>query len=220
MTKRRIISWLSGLLDNSRFWILAVGIVLSINIAGIVQFLVPSGSLQTIRIEQIYGFISVLLLFVAMLASPLTKAFPRASYNEFYLHARRAIGVLAFYYALLHISVAFFSQLGGFEGIKYYSSKYSLSILLGVMAFGVLFVMAASSLDVVVKFMTFRRWKLLHRLVYGAGIAVLVHVVLIGSHYAGVNPLSALTLLAVAVLLWFEGRRLWNFIHSFGRWRT
>ncbi|MEJ0073542.1 MAG: hypothetical protein WDN27_05735 [Candidatus Saccharibacteria bacterium] len=60
------------LLGNSRFWILSGGIVLSVNIAGFVQLEVPSGSLQDIRIEQWYGFMSLALLYVAILASPLT----------------------------------------------------------------------------------------------------------------------------------------------------
>jgi len=214
MVKNRTLTWFPGLLNNSRFWILAAGIVLSVNIAGLVQFLIPNGSLQMIRIEQAYGFVSIFLLFVAMLASPLTKAFPNAPYNNFYLHARRAIGVLAFYYAALHVGVSFFAQLGGFAGIKYYSAEYRLSIVLGVIALSVLFVMAATSLDWVVKFMTYPRWKLLHRLVYMAGIAVLAHVVLIGSHYADINLLSALTIVAVLVLLRFEQQRIRNFIAS------
>jgi sulfoxide reductase heme-binding subunit YedZ len=211
MAKKRIrqsIEWLRGLLDNSRFWVLASGIVVSINIAGLVQFLVPSGSLQTIRIEQAYGFIAVGLLLSALFASPITKAFPQASFKEFYLHARRAIGVLAFYYAFLHVCVSFFSQLGGFEGVKYYSSKYSLSISLGLVALCILLVMAATSFDWAIRRLTFPRWKALHRLVYVAGVAVLVHVLLIGSHYSGLNIFSLLTIIAVLALLRFEEQRI------------
>ena len=212
VTKDKLTSWFGGLLDNSRFWIVASGIVLSVNIAGLVQFLVPSGSLQAIRIEQIFGFISAGLIAAALLASPLTKTFPRAPYNAVYLHARRAIGVLAFYYAFLHVCVSFFVQLGGFDGIKYYSSKYSLAILLGVVALVVLFLMAATSLDWAVRVMSFRRWKLLHRFIYLAGLAIVVHVLLIGSHFSTLNVISVLAAVVIVVLLRFEVPRLHTWV--------
>jgi DMSO/TMAO reductase YedYZ heme-binding membrane subunit len=199
--------YLNKLLSNSRFWILTSGIVLSLNIAGFVQFLIPAGSLQPIRIEQWFGFISLGLLYAALLASPLTKVNPELPFKTSYLHARRAIGVLAFYYALLHGLVAFFNQLGGFAGMQYYSDTYRLALLLGAGALAVLAVMTMTSLDWAVKVMGFTKWKLLHRLVYGAGIAVLVHVALIGSHYDGINALSMLTIVGIAFLLWLELQR-------------
>ena len=197
-----------GLLDNSRFWVLAVGIVVSINIAGAIQFLVPNGSLQVIRIEQWYGFISIALLYAAMLASPLTKAYPDLPGKTGYLHARRAIGVLAFYYASLHAYLAFFKQLGGVNGIGYYNDTYVAAIFLGVFALAILAVMTMTSLDWAVKVMGFKNWKLLHRLVYFAGLAVLIHVILIGSHFDGLGVLSTLTAVGVVILLWLEFKRL------------
>ena len=201
---------LSKLLTNSRFWIFASGIVLSINIAGLIQLFIPAGILQTIRIEQSYGFMSILLLYLALLASPLTKVYPKLSFKAGYLHARRAIGVLAFYYAILHAYLSFFQQLDGFSGVKYYNNKYSWSILLGMCALGVLCVMAVTSIDWAVETLGFKRWKLLHRLVYLSGIAILIHVVLIGTHYASLGLLSTLTGVALAVLLWLEAIRLYR----------
>lgn len=208
MLKSKTNSWFLRLLSNSRFWILISGIVLSVCIAGIVQLLIPSGSLQIIRMEQTYGLIAVLLLYAALLASPLTKNYPNFSFKEAYLHARRAIGVLAFYFAFLHSFLAFFLQLGGFNGIKYYSSVYNWSLLLGVLALGILFVMAATSVDWVIRVMSFKRWKLLHRLVYVAGVSILVHIVLVGSHFEQFNFLSTLTVVALILLLWLQLQRI------------
>lgn len=199
---------LRKLFANSRFWILISGIVVSVLIAGFVQLLIPSGSLQAIRTQQIYGFVSLALLFLALLASPLTKTFPNIPLKEEYLHARRAIGVLTFYYAFLHSSLAFFKQLGGFGGVRYYNTEYSWSLSLGVLALAVLFIMAATSLDKAVNLLSFKRWKLLHRLVYIAGVAVLVHVALIGSHYEGFGLQSGLTGLMVLILLGFQVVRI------------
>lgn len=198
------------LLSNSRFWILISGIVLSILIAGLVQLFIPPGTLQVIRIEQIYSFASIIFLYMALLASPLTKVFPNLSFKEPYLHARRAIGVLAFYYAFLHACISFFGQLGGFPGIKYYNDRYGLALILGMFALAILFVMAVTSLDWAVDKLGFKNWKLLHRLVYLAGLAILLHIVLIGPHYANLNPVSILTWLAVAGLLLLEAVRFYR----------
>ena len=197
------------LLANSRFWILAVAITLSVNIAGFVQLEVPTGSLQTIRLEQTYGFIGLGLLYFAILASPLTKVFPRLPGKDAYLHARRAIGVSAFYYSLLHICIAFFQQLDGFSGVRHLDRTYSTALLLGIFALSVLCIMAATSFDWVVNRMGYKHWKLLHRLVYLASIAVLLHVMLIGPHYTDTPTILGIaTYLAAAVLISLEALRI------------
>lgn len=200
------------LLGNSRFWILALVVTASVLIAGFIQLYVPGTSLQTIRIEQSFGFISLALLYGAVLASPLTKAFPGMPLKAAYLHARRAIGVSAFYFAFLHVWISFFQQLGGFGGMRYYDARYELSLLGGILALGILFILTATSLDWAVRVMHFKNWKLLHRLVYLGCVAVMVHIILIGPHYAGVSALSVVTYMAAVLLVVLEVRRLWLFV--------
>jgi len=202
-------AWHRRLLANSRFWILAVALTLSVNIIGFTQLIVPAGSLQTIRIEQTFGFLSLILLYLAILASPLTKVFSNLPGKEAYLHARRAIGVSTFYYAFLHVYITFFQQLDGFSGIKYLNHKYSMSLLLGVFALGILCIMALTSFDWIVSHMGYKHWKLLHRLVYLASIAILLHVMLIGPHYEHWSSwVSLLTYLAAAFLFMLELLRM------------
>ena len=196
------------LLANSRFWILAWAVVLSVVIAGLIQVYVPDGSLRIIRTEQWYGFISIGLLYVAMLASPLTKVIPDLVIKEPYSHARRAIGVAAFYYAFLHVYLSFFQQLGGFAGVSYFDAKYNVALLLGIVALVILFVMTATSLDWAIKVMHFKNWKLLHRLVYIAGLAILLHVMLIGPHYTQFSLLGLMTYSAAGILIVLEVFRL------------
>ena len=206
---KRLKRFIASLPKNSRFWILALAVTLSVNIAGFVQLTIPPGSLQIIRIEQWYGFIALLLLYLAVLASPLTKVIPKLPAKEAYLHARRAIGVSAFYYAFLHVWLTFFKQLDGFGGIKYLNHTYSLSLLGGVFALAILFIMAATSLDIAVRRMGYKHWKLLHRLVYLACLALLLHVMLIGPHYdAAPTALGVLTYLAAAFLVILEALRI------------
>lgn len=200
--------WVIRLLHNSRFWILTALIILSINIVGIIQYQIPPGALQTMRMEQVFGFIATALLYIAIIASPFTKVFPRLPFKDAYLHARRAIGVSAFYYAFLHVYITFFDQLGGFAGLGYFTPTYNLSFILGVFALGVLFIMAATSFDWVVAKMTYKKWKLLHRLIYFASIALLIHVMLIGPHFTNITPLGIATYAAAVVLIVFEVLRV------------
>ncbi len=196
-------------LTNSRFWILAIAVTLSVNIAGFIQLEIPAGSLQTIRIEQTFGFMSLALMYCAIVISPFMKVFPNTPGKAAIVHARRAIGVSAFYYAALHTYLTFFEQLNGFSGIPYLDQRYTMSLLFGVFTLGVLCIMAATSFDRVVDKMGYKHWKLLHRLVYLASLALLVHVTLIGPHYEdGLTWLSFLTYLAAAFLIILEFLRI------------
>jgi DMSO/TMAO reductase YedYZ heme-binding membrane subunit len=205
MTKTpRIAQRINTLLSNSRFWILTSGITISFFIAGFVQLFIPEGSLQTIRIEQLFGFLSFLLLYLAVLASPFTKVFPKLGFNKHYLHARRAIGVLSFYYAFLHVYITFFTQLNGFSGLGYFNAQYNLSLLFGFVALCILAIMTMTSLDWAVKKMHFKNWKLLHRLVYIAGVSILIHVAIIGPHYTSLGAVGIFTYGSLAFLLILE----------------
>ena len=210
MAKQTAPSWMGRLLTNNRFWVLTGGITLSVVIAGLMQLLVPDTKLQIIRIGQCYGFIAMVLLFLALLASPLTKAYPNLPFKDGYLHARRGIGVLAFYYAFLHVWLTFFKELGGFSGIHYYDTKYTWALLLGIAALAILFILTSTSMDWVIRVMSFPRWKRLQRLVYFAALAILAHVALIGPHYAGLDAISVLTGVGLVVLLSLEGLRIYR----------
>lgn len=204
MNRPTFLDRVNSLLANNRFWILTSGITLSFFIAGFVQLFIPAGSLQSIRIEQTYGFVSFFLLFIAVVASPFVKVFPNVGFNPMYLHARRAIGVLSFYYAFLHVYITFFTQLNGFEGLGYLDARYSVSLWCGIIALGILAIMTMTSLDVAVKKMHFKNWKLLHRLVYFAGIAILVHVAIIGPHFDTITVTGVATYACLAFLLVLE----------------
>lgn len=201
-------SKLLGLTDNSRFWVLAIGITASIILAGILQLYIPDGSSQSIRIEKAYSFISLGLLYVALLASPLLKVFPRLPFKKTYLYIRRPIGVLAFYYAFLHAYITFFNQLGGFDGVAYYAPNYVASLLLGVIGLAILCILAVTSVDWAIRIMHFKNWKLLHRLVYIAGVVILIHIVILGPDFNTFSALGIATYAAVIILLGLEIARV------------
>jgi len=119
------------------------------------------------------------------------------------------------------VYLTFYKQLGGFAGIPYLNHTYSLSLLLGVCALGVLAIMAATSFDWVVKHMGYKHWKLLHRLVYFASIAVLLHIILIGPHYdSGPTILGLATYGAGALLIVLEIIRIRRVLAEKGKRRA
>jgi len=166
---------------------------------------VPGDQLFYIRLEQVFGFICIGYWYLALAISPIGYVIGkhRTKKLEF---ARRAIGVSAFYFALLHAGVALWGQLGGFGELHYLPVLFKWSLLGGVLALFVLFLMAITSFDAVVRFMTCRKWKWLHRFVYAAGIAAVLHVWTIGTHlaYGGVQTAAYVALVVIAGLELFR----------------
>lgn len=174
------------LLNNSRFYVLVMSILVSITIFAWLRLQIPSDQLFFIRVQQVFGLLCVLYWYVALIISPVGYVVgkQRMRHIEF---ARRAIGVSAAYFALLHGSVALWGQLGGIGQLTYLPPLFKWSLLGGLFALVILLVMAATSFDKVVKFMTFKHWKLLHRLVYIGGILAVLHIWTIGTHLAYTN---------------------------------
>lgn len=198
-----------SLFHNLRFYILAVSVLLSIGVFAYLRLTIPGDQLLYIRTQQVYGLLSIACLYTALLVSPLGFAIgkQRVAHLAF---SRRAIGVSAFYFALLHTGIALWGQLGGLSEIAFLPSFFQLALAGGFVALIVLCLMAATSFDWTVKRMTFRRWKWLHRLVYIAGLLVLLHVWMIGTHmaYTGVQ------LAALAALVVLFGLELYRFVKT------
>lgn len=187
---------------NLRFYILVSSLLVSIGVIGLTRIMVASDQLFYIRSEQIFGLLSILYWYLALIISPLNKVTGKRSYTDSLVFSRRAIGVSAGYFALLHSGIATWGQLGGIGALQSLPSKFKISLLLGGVALFVLIIMMLTSFDRVVRVMTPRRWKLLHRLTYVGGIAAVLHIWLIGSHIGQLNTqLIALVLLIILFTL-------------------
>lgn len=172
-----------SLLSNSRFYILMFSALLSVAVFAWLRLTIESDQLLSIRTQQLYGFICLVFWYSALIISPVGYIVGKQRMKKVEF-ARRAIGVSAFYFAFLHASIALFGQLGGIDEIQYLPDLFKWSLLSGAIALFVLALMAATSFDKVITFMTFRKWKWLHRLVYTAGILVILHIWTIGTHLA------------------------------------
>lgn len=185
------------LLNNSRFYVLASTALLSVAVAAWLRLEIVSDQLFYIRLQQVYGMLCVLYWYVALIVSPLGYLIGKQRVVHLGF-ARRAIGVSAAFFAVLHMLVALWGQLGGIDQIALLPSLFKWSIGGGFVAAVILLIMAATSFDAVVRYMTFPRWKWLHRLVYGGGILAVLHVWTIGTHvaYSGVQ-IAAYVALAI-----------------------
>ncbi len=209
-------SYLSKLVHNIRFYVLIFSGLFSAGIYAWTQIAFPDRpNIQIIRLTQVYALASVTYLYLAMLAGPLTYTFRFLPFRGHYLKARRAIGVSAFYFGLLHGSIAFFGQLGGFEGLAYLSSNYLIAISLSFTALVILSAMAITSFDFMIAKMKFKKWKMLHRLVYLAGVFILIHALMLGTHFRDLSAaIPQIMFISVFFLLMLEGLRIDYFIQN------
>lgn len=96
---------------------------------------------------------------------------------RFLLLGRRFLGVVTFLYLAAHVFL--YLAMEGFEAQAFTQLVTKLYLILGAVAWLILFFMAVTSNDFSVRRLGFRRWKALHRFVHLAAALVTVHVLLI-----------------------------------------
>ena len=198
---------LPWLLRRIRVIVFFGAFVLAVALYAWVFFTIPPSSARTIRLSEVFALMSFALLYFALLASPFCEAFPQFRFRSVYLTARRALGVSAFFFGLLHASVSFFRLLGGFAGLAYLSTQYRTAMTLGFLALCILGALAATSFNTAARLMG-KKWKWLHRLVYLAGVLIMIHALLLGSHFSDFSAAIPQTFfVALAVLTLLEARR-------------
>jgi DMSO/TMAO reductase YedYZ heme-binding membrane subunit len=174
---------LKDLTANIRFYVLLFSISLAAVVYLYFRLTIPEGGLQIVKLTQTYALIAVTFLYFTLLASPATRFFTFLPYRGKYLKARRALGVSAFLFALLHAYFAFFGELGGFAGLQFLSGKYLIAITLSTISLIILALMASTASEAMVEKLTYPKWKMLHRFVYAVAIFTIIHALMLGSHF-------------------------------------
>ncbi|CAE7758274.1 nasE [Symbiodinium sp. CCMP2592] len=152
-----------------------------------------------------FGILAIILLHIILCIGPLARITPLMSPI---LYNRRHLGVMMFFAALIHAGLAllFYGAFGVrspfaglFDGYHAYTSISGFPFeIMGLFALLILFVMASTSHDFWLAFLTPRLWKSLHMLVYLAYAFVLLHVVF-GALQSERHPALAIALIAGAV---------------------
>ncbi|ABK44740.1 Ferric reductase domain protein transmembrane component, N-terminal domain [Magnetococcus marinus MC-1] len=119
----------------------------------------------------------------------------------------RMIGLYAFFYALLHVlTYLWLEWIFNWHEIVDDVTKRSF-ILLGVIAFLIMIVLAATSHNQIIRQMGGKRWKFLHKFTYTMNILVALHFIFAATHENGEAYAYASL---VAVLLGYRAHQAWK----------
>jgi sulfoxide reductase heme-binding subunit YedZ len=110
---------------------------------------------------------------------------------------RRAFGLLAFYYAALHVAVYIFIDMGLDPGALWADLLKRPYVTIGMLSFLLLAPLAITSNDAMIRRMGPQAWLRLHRLVYLAVIAAAAHFILVVKSW----PLQPLVYAAITAAL-------------------
>ncbi|MGS0648586.1 protein-methionine-sulfoxide reductase heme-binding subunit MsrQ [Komagataeibacter melomenusus] len=144
--------------------------------------------------ERWLGLWAVRFLLAALMVTPL-----RVVSGISLLRYRRMLGLLAFWYALMHVSVYVALDQQGNLAVLWRDITHRPFLMLGFAAFVLLVPLALTSNDWSIRKLG-RRWGRLHRLVYGVAVLVAVHFLLAFKTYnaTSVSYAAALT----GMVLW------------------
>lgn len=174
----------------------AIGLV-SVEVVWWSISLFGSTRLAAYRIEEFYAWFAVGLLAITLLVGPFLKIASQlpTSAKRMIGDSRRMLGIGAAWFASLHATTAYLSQFRTSNpfGLPTHDLQ---AICLGFVAVICLLALALTSFDRAMKTMGIW-WFRLHRLVYLAALAGLMHAVMIGAHATNLTSLVALTALAV-----------------------
>jgi len=125
-------------------------------------------------LEQGLGLWALRFLIATLMVTPLRQLF-----NVNLLRYRRALGLLAFYYAVLHL-LTYLVLDQGLDGAAIVADIVKRPyITIGMATFVILVPLAVTSNNAAIRRMGGQAWAKLHRLVYVAAIGAALHFVLV-----------------------------------------
>jgi sulfoxide reductase heme-binding subunit YedZ len=158
-------------------------------------------------LERTLGLWALRFLIAALAVTPL-----RRLGGPSLLRYRRAIGLLGFYYAALHLTVYLVLDQGLDLARIWADIVKRPYITVGMLAFTLLVPLAVTSNNAMIRRLGARAWQRLHRLVYVATAAAALHFVMLVKSWWTVEPALYATLVTVLLLvrLWLAAqKRLW-----------
>jgi sulfoxide reductase heme-binding subunit YedZ len=158
-------------------------------------------------LERTLGLWALRFLIVALAITPL-----RRLGGPSLIRYRRAIGLMGFYYAALHLTVYLVLDQGLYWTAILADIVKRPYITVGMLAFTILVPLAVTSNTAMIRRLGARAWQRLHRLVYVATAAAAIHfVMLVKSWWTPEPALYAFLVTALlAVRLWlYAQKRLW-----------
>jgi len=158
-------------------------------------------------LERALGLWALRFLIAALAVTPL-----RRLGGPSLIRYRRAIGLLGFYYACLHLTVYLVLDQGLDLAAIWADIVKRPYITVGMLAFTILVPLAATSNNAMIRRLGARAWQRLHKLVYVATAAAAIHFVMLVKSWWTPEPAIYATLVAALLLMrfWFYAqKRLW-----------
>ena len=190
---------------------------------GVWLLVIPAftGGLGANPIEKLLhqsGEIAIWTLGAVLVLSPLRVLFPNSRVVAALNRHRRAIGVTACIYGLLHFSFHVLYE-GGWDGLVRSLSKPFIWFGLGGLS--ILVVLALTSNRLSIRALGGRNWKRLHRLAYIAAALLIYHQAIAGKGHWHITrwllfPLAALQLARVTKTLLTKSARAGRAMSMFG----
>jgi len=190
---------------------------------GVWLLVIPAftGGLGANPIEKLLhqsGEIAIWTLGAVLVLSPLRVLFPNSRVVAAPNRHRRAIGVTACIYGLLHFSFHVLYE-GGWDGLVRSLSKPFIWFGLGGLS--ILVVLALTSNRLSIRALGGRNWKRLHRLAYIAAALLIYHQAIAGKGHWHITrwllfPLAALQIARVTKTLFTKSARASRAMSMFG----
>jgi len=192
---RQLSYWVKGI----RLYVAIAALLITIEVAWWADAVFSGTALFAIRVEEIYAWVSVGCLVIALLIGPSYRLFPTLPGKSLMRDARRMIGLSAAWFAAWHVGVAYFSLFKHSSPLDL-APIYQWSFGAGIVALLILLIMSAISFNAAFKSMGIW-WFRIQRFVYVAGLLVVLHAVLIGTHASNTWVGFALIMLTLALIL-------------------
>ncbi len=130
------------------------------------------GADPTARIEFSTGYTTLMLLTIGLGITPVRKLIPQLGWL---VRFRRLVGLFAFFYGTVHM-LAYVALYAGFNVQAMLDDVAKRRfITMGVAAWLMLLPLALTSTNLAIRKLGGKRWNRLHKLVYVAAIAGLIH---------------------------------------------
>jgi hypothetical protein len=201
-----------------RKYITLIIVILSVLASALIYLAVvaitESSGLRISRLTQIFALAAIGLLYVTVAIRPLHALIPNWQNFSRVVIMRSGLGLATTYFALLHVVLGFFGQLGGFNGLAFLNGRYLLAVALGFITLVGLILIALTG--------QFR--KVFTRTIpigYILSVLVLVHALMLGNHFSNIlefiPQLFFTSLIALLILYGLWADKIIGQRHSFAQ---
>jgi len=129
------------------------------------------------------GYCTLSLLSISLALAPLAKHFPKLQIFKALVRHRRAIGITIFLYTAFHLTCVLTKTIQKKGGLPFNYFLHPV-VYTGSLAFLIVLLLTVTSTDWSVRFLGYRKWKNIHRSIYGVELLILIHVFLKSSALA------------------------------------